>query len=542
MTGPESIAAGMDAGRDPGSDTSSAAKDEERTLPPVLSKAPPVAMVIFGASGDLTGRKILPALARLADRGVLDDGFTVIGVARTEWSDDEFRAHVAESTPDGGPKWRALTERFKYVTGEYDHPDTFDLLKTHLDEADQVDGTDGNRLYYLATIPSVFGLVAGALAKHGCSGPGEGGSFARVVVEKPFGRDLDSALALNDQMHAAFDESQIYRIDHYMGKETVQNVLALRFANAIFEPIWNRRYVEQVQVTVAESLGVEHRGGFYETAGALRDIVQNHVMQVLALTLMESPTSTDADRIRDEKVKLLQAIDIPTPDEAVDKSVRGQYSAGVIDGEPVVGYRDEEDVAPDSQIETYLALRLRVENWRWAGVPIYVRTGKRLPARVTEVALTFRQVPFLLFDHRSSRDLRPNTLILRIQPDEGISLEFGAKVPGEKFHLRSVAMDFSYDDAFAGTEAADGYERLIHDAMVGDATLFIRSDEVEQAWRIVDPYLVAWSQPGGALHFYPAGTWGPHMADLLVERSGDEWRNPVMDLELSGGRQTTTEQ
>jgi glucose-6-phosphate 1-dehydrogenase len=358
------------------------------------------------------------------------------------------------------------------------------------------------------------------------------------VVEKPFGRDLDSALALNVQMHSAFDESQIYRIDHYMGKETVQNVLALRFANAIFEPIWNRRYIEQVQVTVAESLGVEHRGGFYETAGALRDIVQNHVMQVLALTLMESPTSTDADRIRDEKVKLLRAIDIPTPDEAVDKSVRGQYTAGSIDGEPVVGYREEENVAPDSQTETYLALRLRVENWRWAGVPIYVRTGKRLPARVTEVALTFRQVPFLLFDHRSSRDLRPNTLILRIQPDEGISLEFGAKVPGEKFHLRSVAMDFSYAEAFAGVQSTDGYERLIHDAMVGDATLFIRSDEVEQAWRIVDPYLQAWSEPGGALHFYGAGTWGPHMADLLVERSGDEWRNPVVDLELSGGRQT----
>ena len=284
--GPESIAAAMDAERDSGSDTPSAAQAEERSLPPVLSKAPPVAMVIFGASGDLTGRKILPALARLADRGVLDDGFTVIGVARTPWTDDEFRTHVAESTPDGGPKWKALTERFKYVTGEYDHPDTFDQLKAHLDEADKVDGTDGNRLYYLATIPSVFGLVAGALAKHGCSGPGAGGSFARVVVEKPFGRDLQSALDLNDQMHAAFDESQIYRIDHYMGKETVQNVLALRFANAIFEPIWNHRYIEQVQVTVAESLGVEHRGGFYETAGALRDIVQNHVMQVLALTLM----------------------------------------------------------------------------------------------------------------------------------------------------------------------------------------------------------------------------------------------------------------
>jgi glucose-6-phosphate 1-dehydrogenase len=539
---PESIAAAIDAGREPGSGTPSAAAGAKRSLPPVLSKAPPVAMVIFGASGDLTGRKILPALARLADRGVLDDGFTVIGVARTEWSNEEFRAHVTESTPDGGPKWRALTERFKYITGEYDHPNTFDMLKTHLDEADKVDGTDGNRLYYLATIPSVFGLVAGALAKHGCSGPGENGTFARVVVEKPFGRDLQSALDLNDQMHTAFDEKQIYRIDHYMGKETVQNVLALRFANAIFEPIWNRRYIEQVQVTVAESLGVEHRGGFYETAGALRDIVQNHVMQVLALTLMESPTSTDADRIRDEKVKLLQAIDIPTPDEAVDKSVRGQYTAGSIDGAPVVGYREEEDVAPDSQTETYLALRLRVENWRWAGVPIYVRTGKRLPARVTEVALTFRQVPFLLFDHRASRDLRPNTLILRIQPDEGISLEFGAKVPGEKFHLRSVAMDFAYAEAFAGADAADGYERLIHDAMVGDATLFIRSDEVEQAWRIVDPYLEAWSEPGASLHFYEAGTWGPHMADLLVERSGDEWRNPVVDLELSGGRQTHLEQ
>ncbi len=380
--------------------------------------------------------------------------------------------------------------------------------------------------------------MAQSLADHACTRPGPGGSFVRVVVEKPYGRDLDSAIALDKQMHAAFDEPQIYRIDHYMGKETVQNVLALRFANAIFEPIWNRRYVEQVQVTVAESLGVEHRGGFYETAGALRDIVQNHVMQVLALTMMESPTSTDADRIRDEKVKLLHAIDIPTPDEAVDKSVRGQYTEGFIDGEKVIGYRQEPDVSPESETETYLALRLRVENWRWAGVPIFVRTGKRLPARVTEVALTFRQVPFLLFDHRTSRDLRPNTLILRIQPDEGISLEFGAKVPGEKFHIRSVAMDFSYAEAFAGAEAADGYERLIHDAMVGDATLFIRSDEVQQAWRIVDPYLQAWSEPGGAMHFYPAGTWGPHMADLLVERSGDEWRNPEIDLELSGGRLT----
>ena len=326
-------------------------------------------------------------------------------------------------------------------------------------------------------------------------------------------------------MHTAFDEDQIFRIDHYMGKETVQNVLALRFANAIFEPIWNRRYVENIQITVAESIGVEHRGGFYETAGALRDIVQNHVMQVLALTLMESPTGMDADHIRDEKVKLLRAVDIPTPDEAVDKSVRGQYLAGVVDQQPVVGYRQEDGVDPHSETETFVALRLRVENWRWAGVPIYIRTGKRLPARVTEVALTFQGVPFLAFEGELARQLRPNALILRIQPNEGVSLHFGAKIPGEAFRVQSVAMDFEYNSAFADT-GMDGYPRLLHDAMNGDATLFIRTDEVEQAWRIVDPYLQAWSEPGGGLHFYNAGTWGPHIADLLLERSGDAWRVP----------------
>jgi glucose-6-phosphate 1-dehydrogenase len=505
------------------------------SLPDVFTKTPPVAMVIFGASGDLAARKILPALARLADRGALDNGFVVIGMARTQWSDEEFRRHVLESTPKGGDKWKALVERFHYVNGEYDHPDTFATLKDMLDTADKEDGTGGNRLYYLATIPAVFGLVAGALATHGCAGPGQDGSFARLVVEKPFGRDLASAIELDEQVHAAFDESQVFRIDHYMGKETVQNLLALRFANAIFEPTWNRRYIEQIQITVAESLGVEHRGGFYETAGALRDIVQNHVMQVLALTLMESPTSMDADRIRDEKVKLLQAIAIPSPDEAIDRSVRGQYQAGTIDGDKVIAYRAEPDVDPESCTETYLALRLHVDNWRWEGVPIYVRTGKRLPARVTEVALQFHQVPHLLFDRRNSRDLQPNVLILRIQPDEGITLQFGAKVPGESFRVRSVAMDFSYAEAFAGVEAADGYERLLHDAMMGDATLFIRSDEVQQAWRIVDPYLQAWSE-GAPLYMYPSGSWGPRMADLLVEQHGDHWRNPQLDLDLTGGR------
>ncbi len=487
---------------------------------------PPLALVIFGASGDLTSRKILPALADLAERGRLHEGFTVIGVARTEWSDQDFRQAALSHVPGAGEAWTRLVERFRYVAGEYSAPATFDRLKELLDESDRQHGTSGNRVYYLATIPAVFAEVAEALLKEGVNVPGEGGTFARLVVEKPYGRDLDSAMSLDAAVHRAFDEDQVFRIDHYMGKETVQNVLALRFANAVFEPIWNRRYVEQVQITVSEALGVEHRGGFYETAGALRDIVQNHVMQVLALTLMEPPTGMDAEHIRDEKIKLLKAIDIPSPDEAVDKSVRGQYTAGVVGGVAVPGYREEEGVAPDSVTETYVALRLRVENWRWAGVPIYVRTGKRLPARVTEVALQFHHVPFLAFEGELARQLRPNTLVLRIQPDEGISLHFGAKVPGEAFRVQSVAMDFCYDRAFVDNRETDGYPRLLHDAMLGDATLFIRSDEVEQAWRIVDPYLEAWSEPGGGLHYYPAGTWGPHIADLLLERSGDSWRTP----------------
>jgi glucose-6-phosphate 1-dehydrogenase len=491
----------------------------------VAKTPPPLVMVIFGASGDLTARKVLPALAELANRGRLNDQFSVVGVARTEWSDEDFQAVAAKADPGAGEVWTRLVKSFRYVTGEYAATETFDRLKEVLAEADQNQGTAGNRVYYLATIPEVFALVAEALAKEGCNRPGPGGDFVRLVIEKPYGRDLASALALDAEVHRAFHEEQIFRIDHYLGKETVQNVLALRFANAIFEPIWNRRYVEQVQITVAESIGVEHRGGFYETAGALRDIVQNHVMQVLALTMMEPPTLMDAEHIRDEKVKLLRAVAIPSPDEAVDKSVRGQYTAGVVDGQPAVGYRAEEDVAPDSETETYVALRLHVENWRWAGVPVYVRTGKRLPSRVTEIALQFHAVPFLAFEETLSRDLRPNLLVLRIQPHEGISLKFGAKVPGEAFRVQSVSMDFGYEQAIQDT-GMDGYTRLLFDAMSGDPTLFIRTDEVEQAWRIVDPYLEAWAEPGGGLHFYDAGTWGPHIADLLLERSGDAWREP----------------
>ncbi|HUI04696.1 MAG TPA: glucose-6-phosphate dehydrogenase, partial [Acidimicrobiales bacterium] len=334
-----------------------------------VSPPPPLALVVFGASGDLASRKLLPAIAALAEHGALPGGFTVVGVARTQWSDEQFRQAALDAAPFAGPGWHKVVSRFRYVTGEYAEKPTFDRLKEVLADADTQLGTGGNRVYYLATVPSMFGPVATALAEHGCNRPGEGGEFARIVIEKPFGRDLAGARALDDTLHAAFDESQIFRIDHYLGKETVQNVLALRFGNAIFEPIWNRRYVDHIQITVAESLGVEHRGGFYETAGALRDIVQNHVMQVLTLMLMEPPATVDAQGIRDEKVKVLRAVVVPDVNEAVIDSVRGQYTAGAIDGDPVVAYRDEADVDPRSRTETYVALKLAVDNWRWAGVP-----------------------------------------------------------------------------------------------------------------------------------------------------------------------------
>ncbi len=490
-----------------------------------VEPAPPLVLVVFGASGDLTARKLLPAIAALAHHGAVGEHFTVVGVARTEWTDEEFRKVALEAVPGADASWDPLVARFRYISGEYDAPETFDRLSQVLTECDEAFGTAGNRVFYLATVPAAFGLVAGALAAHGCNRPAAGGAFARLVCEKPFGTDLASAEALDAALQGGFEESSIFRIDHYMGKETVQNVLALRFANAIFEPVWNRRYIDNIQITVAEELGVEHRGGFYEHAGALRDIVQNHVMQVLALTLMEPPTTIDAQSIRDEKVKLLKAVVIPTVDEAVGNTVRGQYTAGTVDGKDLPGYRQEEDVAPDSRTETYVALELSVDNWRWAGVPVYVRTGKRLPKRVTEVALHFHRVPHLAFGGALSRDLRPNVLVLRIQPDDGISLVFGAKVPGEAFRLRSVAMDFSYAEAFPGPEA-DGYERLLHDAMIGDPTLFIRTDEVEQAWKIVDPILEAWSDVDVPLAHYPAGTWGPHEADLLLAREGRQWRMP----------------
>jgi glucose-6-phosphate 1-dehydrogenase len=507
--------------------------DNPLTEATVERVAPPAVLVVFGASGDLTSRKLMPAVERLAVRRLLPPGFSVVGVARTEMDDEGFREHMraaVEKAGGGGEEakhvWEAFgTTGFRYVAGDYGDPGTFKKLKDTLDEIDEQRGTAQNRLIYLATPPDTFPVVVRGLARCGLNEPANDNAFVRIVIEKPFGRDARSAEKLDVTVHEAFDERQVYRIDHYLGKETVQNVLALRFANAIFEPIWNRRYVNHVQITVAEQLGVGYRGGFYEAAGALRDIVQNHVMQVLALTLMEPPATFDAGGIRDEKVKALRAVDVMSPDEVARNVVRAQYRSGWVQGSEVHGYRDEEGVHPHSQTETYVAMRLKVDNWRWAGVPIYVRTGKYLPKRVTEVAMEFNRVPHLPFAMSQAEGLEPDALVLRIQPDEGITLRFGAKVPGQAFRVRSVSMDFFYGAAFL-EETPEAYERLLLDALLGDPTLFIRSDEVEQAWRIVDPVLEAFEEGDLPLARYEAGTWGPPEADLLLDRDGRRWRKP----------------
>jgi glucose-6-phosphate 1-dehydrogenase len=489
-----------------------------------VRRAPPGVLVVFGASGDLTHRKLLPALERLSRRRLLPAAFAVIGVARTEMSDDAFRDLMADAVPDAGPGWAEIIKNSVYIAGEYSHPDTFSALQKRLKDIDEAIGAGANRTYYLATIPEVFGSVARALGKVGLNEPEPGGS-ARLVIEKPFGRDRVTARELDATLHEVFAEDQIYRIDHYLGKETVQNVLALRFANAIFEPLWSRNYIDHVQVTVAETVGVEKRGNFYETAGALRDIVQNHVMQVLSLTLMEPPGSIDAQGIRDEKVKALRSVVVPKPGEVPNIAVRAQYDSGWVEGKAVPGYRSEDGVSPKSQTETYVALKLTVDNWRWAGVPIYIRTGKRLPKRVTEVALQFKAVPHLAFPKAAATGLNPNALVMRIQPDEGVTLRFGAKVPGQAFMVRDVLMDFSYGAAFL-EEPPDAYERLLLDAMVGDPTLFIRSDEVDTAWGIVQPLLDTWADDGAPLAGYASGSWGPRQADTLIERDGRRWRTP----------------
>jgi len=490
-------------------------------------KSPPCALVIFGASGDLTQRKLIPAIERLARRGRLPREFALVGVARSQMSDEDFAQRCRDSARRAGGEtsasWTEITDHIRYVCGGYDDPGTYDKLADVLHEADSTRGTAGNRVYYLATPPTVFAPAVIGLAKGGLNVGAEPDSFARVVIEKPFGHDEESAKELYTHISAAFDESDIFRIDHYLGKDTVQNLLALRFANSIFEPIWNRTWVDSAQITVSETLGVESRGGFYETAGAMRDIVQNHVLQVLSLFLMEPPTSFHPEAIRDEKVKLLRAIRIPRGEKIRRDAVRGQYTRGGTRGNLMAGYREEPDVDPLSKTETYAALRLDIDNWRWSDVPIYVRTGKRLPKRMTKVTLQFRRPPHLPLFPKEIKDMAPDSLVLHVQPEEGISLRFGAKVPGHTFQVRTASMDFSYGTGFP-EKSPEAYERLILDSTIGDPTLFIRADEVGRSWRIVDPITEYWATDEDApIPFYPAASWGPREAGELIERDGRSW-------------------
>jgi glucose-6-phosphate 1-dehydrogenase len=486
-------------------------------------KAEAAAVVIFGASGDLTRRKLLPAIRRLSRQARLLEGIAVVGVARTDLGDDGFRELIVQSV--GGPIAPEHVQSNRYVSGGYDDPDTYRRLAVLLSELDATRGTSGNRLYYLATPSSTFADIVRGLAGAGLHRP-PGDGYARVVIEKPYGHDLASAVRLDEVVHAAFPESDVFRIDHYLAKETVQNLLALRFANSIFQPIWDRTWVDHVQITVAETLGVGTRGGFYEDAGAMRDIVQNHVLQVLALALMEPPSSFAAEAIRNEKVKLLESIRLPMADHVDRVAVRGQYSRGGRPGELMPGYREESGVDPLSRTETFVALRLDVDNWRWAGVPFFVRTGKRLPVRVTEVLMEFRRPPHLPIPAAHVHELESDALVLRIQPNEGISLRFGAKVPGHDFRVRTASMEFAYEDVFE-EETPEAYERLLLDALVGDPTLFIRGDEVEQSWRIVDPIIARWADAPGRVPLYEAGSWGPGEADRLPGEVSRAWRNPV---------------
>ncbi len=485
--------------------------------------SPPCALVIFGASGDLTARKLLPALERLAAYGALPAEVVLVGVARTAMTDEEFGAYCRSAVAGAdNPRWAELTGTVRYVAGDYDDPATYARLAEVLDDADRVHGTAGGRVYYFATPPRLFGPIAVSLGKAGLGTP-PGPGFVRAVIEKPFGWDEASARELYADLTTAFTEEQIFRIDHYLAKETVQNLLALRFANSVFEPIWNRTWVDNVQITVAETLGVGSRGGFYETTGAMRDIVQNHVLQVLSLFLMEPPTSFHAEAIRDEKVKLLRAI--RTLDEEAQiaaNAVRGQYTRGGTREELMPGYREEPGVDPLSSTETFVALRLAIDNWRWTGVPVFVRTGKRLPARVTEVAMQFRRPPQLPLFPGADGGLEPDALIVRVQPDEGVSLRFGAKVPGHAFRVQKASMDFSYESF--EQQSIDAYERVILDALIGDPTLFIRADEVGRSWRIVDPVLRYWAADGQPIPLYQAATWGPPEASALITRDGRSWR------------------
>jgi glucose-6-phosphate 1-dehydrogenase len=491
-------------------------------------RAKPCALVIFGATGDLTQRKLVPALCGLAQDGLLPPGFAVIGFARRSKTDAEFHAELRQGVAQHGrgealAAFDELQPAIAYLNASFEDADGYRRLAARLEQLDTQRQTRGNRIFYLATPPSSYSGILQHLSRSGLSREA-GQRFARVIVEKPFGRDLQSARALNEQVAAAFHERQVFRIDHYLGKETVQNILALRFANGMFEPLWNEKYVDHVQITVAEAIGVEGRGAYFEEAGIVRDMIQNHLLQVLTLVAMEPPVALQADAVRDEKVKVLRAIEAFAPEEVPVATVRGQYRRAFVAGVEVPGYREEPGVAKASQTETYAAVRLRVGNWRWASTPFYLRAGKRLARRVTEVAILFKRPPHHLFRKADGEAVDRNVLILRIQPDEGISVGFGSKVPGPDVRIRNVRMDFRYGTAFGGN-TADAYERLLLDAMIGDATLFARRDEVEEAWRIVDSIIAGWQAHAVPPQPYDAGSWGPDQADALLE-PGHQWRRP----------------
>jgi len=481
----------------------------------------PCTLVIFGASGDLTQRKLFPALYSLAYRRLLPERFAIVGVARTEESDEEFSERMKQAVQQHSRDvfrddvWELLAKGIRYVATDFADEAGEDRLAQALTELDSEHDTHGNRVYYLATPPLVFPTVVEAIGKRRTTT-----GWTRLIVEKPFGRDLQSARELNEAIEKYFDEREVFRIDHYLGKETVQNTMVLRFANGIFEPIWNRQFVDHVQITVAESIGIEGRGSYYEQAGAIRDIFQNHLLQLLAITAMEPPIDFTADSVRNEKVKVLRALHTPGPKSVV----RGQYGRGYVEGEEVVGYREEPDVDPQSMTETYVAAKLYVDNWRWADTPFYVRMGKRLPRRETTIAIQFKKAPHPPFEELATEGLRPNVLIVHVQPDEGVSIAIGVKVPGLGMKIRNVHMDFLYGGSFR-TGMPEAYERLILDAMLGDATLFTRIDEVFEQWSLVDAIVASWPRDRPAFPNYPAGTWGPPSADELLHRDGRSWRS-----------------
>ena len=489
--------------------------------------AEPCVVVIFGATGDLTRRKLLPALYRLARQRLLPAEFAVLGTARPQMSDDEFRRKMREALEEFSEEdideaaWDSFATGIFYLAGEFDDQQLYPKLKTRLEEINAARNTQNNHLFYLATAPDFFGVVAKQLGTADLARPAAQG-WTRIIVEKPFGHDLESAKSLNAELAAVFNENQIFRIDHYLGKETVQNLLVFRFANSIFEPIWNHNYIDHVQITNAEAIGVEGRGGYYEKAGAVRDMIQNHVFQIVALIAMEPPTSLEPNSVRDEKVRAMRSVRAIPLDRIDEFAVRGQYGPGIVLGDTVRGYREEPGVDPQSSTETFAAIKLQFANWRWSDVPFYLRSGKRMPKRLTEIAIQFKTVPHQLFTE-SDTPLQPNVLVIRIQPNEGITLRFGAKLPGQALRIRWVSMDFRYGASF-GVKAPEAYERLLLDCMLGDSTLYARRDMVERGWEIVSPILEAWHQPAPDFPNHAAGSWGPRSAFALIERDGRSWR------------------